>query len=153
MSTATMTSLTHGVPSSSCLTTHNVSAAASINAKLTATMGTHWMLLDTEVTWHRSLPHDVNMSHFLINENFWEARAQRCAGGADQHARLFFAFCPYLPRALLEDTLVRENLTKKVSPCALLDPANRAGSVRNARVALGNLANRDSAFRRHRRCI
>jgi hypothetical protein len=35
---------------------------------------------------------------------------------------------------------------KEVPPCALVDPANRVGSVRNARVASGNLANRDSAY-------
>ena len=45
-----MTSLTPGVRSSSCLTTHHVRAAESINAKLTATMGTHSMLSITEIT-------------------------------------------------------------------------------------------------------
>ena len=35
---------------------------------------------------------------------------------------------------------------KEVPPCALVDPANRVGSVCNARVASGNLADRDSAY-------
>ena len=71
-----MTSLTPGVRSSSCLTTHHVRAAESINAKLTATMGTHSMLSITEITWHRpSRTALICPTSRLINENFgaWTA--------------------------------------------------------------------------------